>query len=136
MTDKNTKYLKKLPFSYSKKNLLFVHSTPDRPEMWRYVFSLAEAQFQFDKFNEKICFIGHSHVPAMYKKSGEDRKIINIGSVGQPRDLNPRASYYVYDDDTDNGDWIRVDYDIDISADKIKKAGLPEILATRLYEGR
>ena len=136
LTRQNSKYLKNLKFSFSKKNLLFVHSTPDRPEMWRYVFSLTEAQWQFDRFSEKICFIGHSHVPALYKKSGSDRRIINIGSVGQPRDRDPRAGYYIYDDEKDSGDWIRVTYDIDTAADKIRKAGLPDILAKRLYEGR
>lgn len=136
LTEKNSASLKNLDFTFSKDNLLFVHSSPESPELWRYVFSLADAQFQFRQFSEKICFIGHSHVPALYKQSGSDRKIINVGSVGQPRDRDSDACYYIYDDEADTGDWIRVKYDIDTAAEKIRKAGLPDILAARLYEGR
>ena len=131
----NAKFLKKLKFKVVLDNTLLVHSTPSRPENWNYVFSRAEAMWQFAKFEQDVCFIGHSHIPAMFKEEGDERRIINVGSVGQPRDHDPRACYFLWESERNQGDWMRVEYDIDSAADKIRKAGLPETLADRLYQG-
>lgn len=136
LTRENRIYLQELDYTHKLNDILLVHSTPHQPERWGYIFSSWEAEWQFSRFTEKLCFIGHSHVPAVFKESGGGRLIINIGSVGQPRDNDPRSCYYIYDDERDQGDWVRVEYPIDVAANKIREAGLPEMLAERLYYGR
>ena len=97
-----------------------------------------------------ICFLGHSHVPVtfiqkrsvsftMEPKINVDpnaKTIVNVGSVGQPRDENPDAAFAVYDESTRAMEIFRIPYDIEKAAGKIVKAGLPEILAERLRYGR
>ncbi|MCX5902396.1 MAG: metallophosphoesterase family protein, partial [Proteobacteria bacterium] len=117
-----------------------------------YIFLLSEAGISFNSFKEPLCFVGHSHHPAIFiqDKSGalseadnpainlqdDCRYIINIGSVGQPRDGNPLASYGLYDTETKKYCLIRVEYDIAAAQQKILDAGLPLFLAARLALGR
>jgi diadenosine tetraphosphatase ApaH/serine/threonine PP2A family protein phosphatase len=98
----------------------------------------------------QLCFHGHTHVPRVYMKSDKVREIpaesvtiepsakyfINIGSVGQPRDGDPRACYAIYDQENKVVVFRRVEYEIAITQAKIIEAGLPEMLAERLAEGR
>jgi diadenosine tetraphosphatase ApaH/serine/threonine PP2A family protein phosphatase len=135
LTSENKEYLKNLEFRHIYQDLLLVHSTPLQPEEWNYIFSLWEAQEQFDYFTQTVCFIGHSHVPAQFRESKSDRMIVNVGSVGQPRDGDPRACYYIYDTINKKGDWMRVNYPIKDTVAKILAAGLPEPLAERLKYG-
>ncbi|CUT05583.1 metallophosphoesterase family protein, partial [Candidatus Kryptobacter tengchongensis] len=94
LTKENLDFLKSLPFTISLKNLLFVHSAPAQPREWEYIFTEAQAKVQFQYFKEKICFIGHSHFPGIFPENGfyngkldrNTRYIINVGSIGQPRD--------------------------------------------------
>ena len=136
LTKENEEYLRSLEFTHIENDILFVHSTPYQPELWGYVLSPWEAELQFSQFSEKICFIGHSHIPAEYKEPGTARRIINVGSVGQPRDNDPRSCCYIYDNDADSGRWIRVEYTFNITARRIIEAGLPPALAERLRWGR
>jgi len=139
-----------LPMSLGLGWALAVHAAPSAPEAWPYVLSLEEASREFQSFGEQICILGHSHVPmivehahessAMLGPEGaallsESRYIINVGSVGQPRDGDPRASFGIFDDDDASYTLIRVDYDCRRTARKIVEAGLPPVLGERLLVG-
>jgi diadenosine tetraphosphatase ApaH/serine/threonine PP2A family protein phosphatase len=132
--------------------LLLVHATPDAPESWSYCLSTAEANRQFDAFEEPICFIAHSHQPLTFRQDtmdecdilknqeldlGDDcRYIINIGSVGQPRDGDPRACYAIYDTILQRLEYRRLSYDIEAAQGKMRAVDLPAFLVERLAAGR
>ena len=135
-------YLKGLPLMEVKHNLTVAHSSPLQPGEWLYVLTLRSAKENFTAFSTELCFIGHTHVPVVIgenltvdsiRKPG--RAIINVGSVGQPRDGNPDAAYGIFD--TESGEYAlhRVPYDVQATATAIKKAGLPDYLAKRLFQG-
>ncbi len=148
------RYLERLPLSLEHPELraTLVHSTPSRPEVWWYLFGATEAALEFDAFHTHVCFIGHTHVPCTFVKDpGGDvalkplnrlrlqegyRYLINVGSVGQPRDGNPDASYLVFDSESAMCDLHRVSYDLQTAKKKILQAGLPPVLAERLSYGR
>lgn len=118
------------------------HGSPAEPEEWHYVISEYDTTIAFRSFTEKICFIGHSHIPVIFSERGKvpaltssGRHIVNVGSVGQPRDGNPQLSFGIFDTDSWEYRNIRADYDIGTAAEKIRKAGLPVALADRLARG-
>ncbi len=144
-------YVKNLGLTLKIKDTFFVHSSPSEPAEWQYIFSLDDAIFEFRYFEEKICFIGHSHIAFAIKEKqgrysaieGEEftidtnaKYIVNVGSVGQPRDLDPRASCVVFDNERKSVKFIRSEYDIEKAQKKILDAGLPHFLAERLKYGR
>lgn len=147
-----TKKLKGLELARQIDNLMLVHATPADPAKWGYLLSLDEFEREFNHFRDQICFIGHSHVPvAVYQDDNgycdlvrdnpfpivaKRRYIVNVGSVGQPRDMDPRASYAIYDGNNNAIEIIRLDYNIPLAQQKIVLAGLPEVLADRLLAGR
>jgi len=135
ISDENYEYLLELPLKISKGNILYVHSTPLIPEDWNYILTQYGAEKQFNFFDEEVCFIGHSHRAEIFH-CVDDRKIINAGSVGQPRDGDPRACFAVYDTETKQCEFIREEYDITTVFKKIVKAGLNEFLGERLLVGR
>lgn len=135
-------YLRSLPYRVSQDNMLFVHSGPRAPEQWDYVFSGMEARLQGRHFHERLCFIGHSHVPGLYPiEAGSQeyrhgqRYLINVGSVGQPRDGDWRGSYGLLDTVAGTYENRRVEYDVATAARKIIDRGLPRRLAQRLAAG-
>jgi len=141
-TDQLT-YLAELPLSITTENCTFVHATPDTPTAWKRLTTYPDAQTQFDYFDTEVCFIGHTHVPAVMAdtlgvlqvRKGH-RYLVNVGSVGQPRDQNPKLSMGLFDTDTFEYHNVRLSYDVDAAAQKIREAGdLPNRLANRLYEG-
>jgi len=115
--------------------ITYVHSSPSEPDLWRYIFNPTEARAAFRAFKSQVCFYGHTHIPIIFTNPADDRRLINVGSVGQPRDRDPRACYGIYDTETAEFRWVRLDYDIDKTAKLIVDAGLPRFLADRLYEG-
>lgn len=139
-------YFKSLPYKYFftpdiSENLLFVHSSPDNPKQYSYILNENTADFNFKCFKEDICFIGHSHIPVIFMKTKKGvksvtekdvikgyRYIINVGSVGQPRDGNPCSSFGFFDSDSWVYKNIRVEYDVQIASSKIKNEGLPQYL--------
>lgn len=142
------KYLKTLPYTYSLENLLFVHASPRYPELYRYVLSSSSAKSEFSSFSEKVCFIGHSHRPVIFAENnsnvyeaetvndyGNTRYIINVGSVGQPRDGNPKLSFGFID--TENFKYInyRLEYPVKNAYKKIIDEELPVFLADRILKG-
>ncbi len=150
LTDRNRAYLGKLAVSRKmrKENVLFVHSTPKEPEEWHYLLTLWDAEINFHYFRERICVLGHSHLPFVIERlpSGEmithktgaalgegERYIINAGSVGQPRDRDPRACYLLLE--KDRAEFVRVEYDREEAQRKMHEAGLPLPLIERLSRG-
>jgi diadenosine tetraphosphatase ApaH/serine/threonine PP2A family protein phosphatase len=143
------RYLSRLPYVDRIEDLLLVHSTPSEPAAWNYLLSAQTAQSEFQAFSESICFIGHSHQPIFFSGDGtthsrkterlvcdpEQRYIVNVGSIGQPRDGDPRSCYAIYDADRRTVHLRRVAYDIKSAQRKILKAGLPPVLAARLSRG-
>ncbi len=138
----NKDYLRNLPQMKPRGDILFSHASPFEPEEWHYVISEFDTREAFRAFTEKICFIGHSHIPVIFSEHGRvpaisrlGRYIVNVGSIGQPRDANPNLSYGIFDTEEWSYQNIRLGYDIDTAADKIRKAGLPRALAERLHQG-
>jgi diadenosine tetraphosphatase ApaH/serine/threonine PP2A family protein phosphatase len=136
--------------------ILAVHGSPRRP-INEYIFK-TDPQDAPDKLEaifrrvDRLCIVGHTHVPGVftdepdfyppdelgefaYRFTDEEKAIINVGSVGQPRDGDPRASYVILHED--RAEFLRVPYDIDITAKKIREQPqLHDWLGERLYEGR
>ncbi len=150
LTEEHRSYLSNLPLKQSDGEALFVHSTPEEPERWRYILSPHEAGKHFDVLNAQICFIGHSHRPVVFARNddghvlvlGTDfsmksnwKYIVNVGSVGQPRDGDPRASCAIFDTEEASVRVKRVRYDIEKAQQKIRRAGLPNIESERLAYG-
>ncbi|MFH1625277.1 MAG: metallophosphoesterase family protein [Pseudomonadota bacterium] len=133
-------------------DVTFVHSTPRDPQNWDYLLSWNDVATNFKSYQNRICFIGHSHTPAIFTGDKEDkvypsnaltirlelqsRYIINVGSVGQPRDGIPDAAFGIYDSRESIFTLKRVPYDIPTTQRKITDAGLPEYLAARIAVGR
>jgi predicted phosphodiesterase len=145
------KYIKTFPYIYEEDDFCVVHSNLKKPESWGYIFDEFEAGTNFAEMKKQICFIGHSHVPLAFEKDEfiqpiyETTRItikencsyiINVGSVGQPRDGDPRASYCIYDSAKKTVQWYRINYDILTAQKKIIQAGLPYFLAERIQIGR
>ena len=107
-----------------------------------------EANFNYQ--TTAVCFYGHTHIPIAFEKGDDIRSglysrikikmgrkyFINVGSVGQPRDGDPRAAYCIFDMVNNMIELRRLDYDIEATQAKIRAAGLPEKVATRLSIGR
>ncbi len=146
LKEENKQYLKSLPFSHQNDQFLMVHASPTNPAHWYYVLSAQEAQIEMQAFNQQLCFIGHSHVPVIYSSGRavksrtyqfepNQKYIVNVGSVGQPRDGDPRACFVIYDPDEQKLEYVRLDYERQKTHSKIIKAGLPAFLAERLLKG-
>ena len=148
-------YLRSLPFVATKMGITLVHATMDNPEGFGYVFDHLQAEANFSHQVTPLCFHGHTHCPVLYEKQlgavyridVEDemapyklpigrKYFINVGSVGQPRDGDPRASYVLYDPLARTVRFRRLEYDIAAAQAKILEAGLPERLAERLAVGQ
>jgi len=152
LTDASVAKLTGLPLTEKLGDLFLAHASPNKPAEWNYLTSFIDFQEAFDKFGEKICFIGHTHIPSAAFQDANSytdllretpfplidkrRFIINVGSVGQPRDLDPRACYAIYDGNTNTLELVRIEYNIPLTEQKIMDAGLPEILAQRLSLGK
>lgn len=150
ISEGNIEALRSFPvkLELKKESITLVHSTPYEPELWHYLFRLSDAELNFKYFDSKFCFIGHSHQPVIIERlsSGEfitnrkiisikpdSRYIINVGSVGQPRDGDPSASYAIVDGE--KVEIVRVSYDIEATQKKMMVAGLPFPLIERLLFG-
>jgi len=142
------KYMAELPLKIELGDVCLVHASPREPASWEYLNFKSMLPGQFASFNGKICFVGHSHKPLMWNDFGEKiipdnrtavrldegtRYFVNAGSVGQPRDGDPRTGYILFNDATSELTFFRLNYDIEKASDAVQKAGLPEKLASRLY---
>ena len=146
-------FLAGLPLMLQLNDLTVVHATVHEPQYFGYIESAVVARLSFEALETSIGFVGHSHVPVtfFYEQAADEiwysqdlevplgefsRAIVNVGSVGQPRDDNPLSAYALYDSDQKLITIRRVPYDIETAKRKIIEAGLPEVLAARLGLGR
>ncbi|MBI5463870.1 MAG: metallophosphoesterase family protein [Ignavibacteriales bacterium] len=142
LSSASKKFLHRLPATVSAHDALFVHASPYRPEDWEYLFSVEEARATMRYYAESLCFVGHTHHPMVVNETGAGvevrrgvRSLINVGSIGQPRDGNPLLSFGVLNTERWEYRNIRLNYDIDAASSAIIKAGLPRSLADRLTIG-
>lgn len=153
LSPENTKFLEQLPVTFVIGDYTLVHASPREP-VWEYILEPLVASLNFPHFETPYCFVGHTHQPVIYTQAaGTDevqsalpqhnqphqlngrRQIINPGSIGQPRDQNPKAAYGILD--LDSGVFVhrRVAYDIQTVQSRMRAQGLPERLITRLQHG-
>lgn len=133
-------------------DVTLAHGSPRDP-VWEYIMDVYTATSNFDYFTTPYCFVGHSHLPVMYYiKDGKelaavnfvypgeqtrlpDKTIVNPGSVGQPRDHDPRAAYTIFDTNEKTWAQYRVPYDVAEVQERMAKAGLPVEYIHRLDSG-
>ena len=150
LSRENTRWLAALPLSDAQDDCLFVHSTPHNPELWGYILTFGDARQCFAEFKQRFCFVGHSHQPAIIVEQGEElvcpdsnrvevldgcRYLINVGSVGQPRDHNPDACFITLDHEAGLIEFHRTPYDVAAAQQAIRNNSLPLELAERLAYG-
>jgi diadenosine tetraphosphatase ApaH/serine/threonine PP2A family protein phosphatase len=146
-------WLRALPLTATLDEVQVSHGTLHRPELFNYILSLTDADPSLDIMERPVCFVGHSHIPLTVMRfadaptrtaytfdpdvdlSETERALINVGSVGQPRDEDPRTAYLIYDSATRFASLKRSTYDIEHETERIRAAGLPDVLAERLHLG-
>ena len=144
-------FLSKLPLTLHSGETFLVHSTPANPDKWEYFksFDSPGLKKQLSVYNEQFCFLGHSHIPRIYDDTNAKiipsdkpilldpnrRYVINTGSVGQPRDGDPRSCYVIFDTEKKYILYKRIEYDIEKASSAILKSNLPAGLASRLFSG-
>lgn len=151
LTEQSRYFLESLKLVYKNEDLTLVHGTLDNPIEFNYILDDYTARLTFQLMETPLCFIGHSHVTGIFIQEQDQRiyyqqisylklkdkfkYIINVGSVGQPRDGNPYSAYCVYDTDKKEIFIKRTNYDIQTAYTKILNAGLPKSLAERILVG-
>lgn len=152
LTEDNVAFLRNMPLTIKDEanNVFFVHASPKDPGEWNYILTMGEARTNFNYYTEQICFIGHSHQPFIIENEAGNlacpskpeidlrpnrRYLVNVGSVGQPRDHNPDACYVICDLEAKKLEIKRLKYDIQGAQKAIIDAGLPRELAERLAHG-
>jgi len=151
LSAEDMQWLHDLPLQKPVMGFMLVHATLDMPERWGYVFDRQQASANFNYQKTALCFHGHTHCPIIYSMTGGavqhyeptdfkielgQRLFINVGSVGQPRDGDPRASYVIYCPADRTIRFRRLAYDVAAAQERNRAAGLPERCATRLALGR
>jgi predicted phosphodiesterase len=152
LTAENVQFLKDRPQLSIMDEVTLVHGSPRQP-IFEYLLDVKAASENFEYFENDYCFIGHSHLPLMFTSHPEDgdvklrfppynqpfnlrpRTIINPGSVGQPRDRDPRASFAIFDTDAHSWDLHRVGYDILRTQEQMREVNLPDRHINRLSGG-
>lgn len=152
LTREEQAWLRDLPLVREFEHCSLAHGTFAHPERFDYIQSTEDADPSLDALTRPVCFVGHTHVPVTILRptdtrrtgytraetvdlSDADKALVNVGSVGQPRDEDHRAAWGLYDARTRQFDLFRVEYDIDREAGLIRGAGLPNMLADRLFLG-
>ncbi len=142
-------WLASLPYTRRLGRQMLVHASMENPSAWEYVRNSFDASIAIKYQTTQMCFSGHTHVPVVFEMIGgkvhvrhdevvtidpANKYLINVGSVGQPRDGDPLACYVVFDRLERTLTFRRVAYDVESVAQEILNAGLPEKLANRLIE--
>lgn len=154
LTTINKEFIATLPDRLDLADMTFVHANPYNPRGWRYVMDRKYALRSFAATSCRHLFIGHSHRPLVitrnhyldlnlqnvpgsirFKVGDNRRRIFNCGSVGQPRDRDPRSSYLIFDSRKQQVEFYRVAYDMDRTVQAVTNAGLPSLLGKRLIKG-
>src|SRR6266513_3662863 len=150
LSDADKEWLRELKLQRQVRDFTIVHATLDTPGQWGYVFNNLDAAASFTYQHTTVCFFGHTHVPMVFIRDENVRReridhirieptkkyMINMGSVGQPRDGNWRAGYCIYDVENNLVELLLAKYDLATAQKKISKAGLPRLLSERLAMGR
>lgn len=150
LSDDAKTWIYELPLLIQTERFTLVHGSLHAPDMFNYVQTMRDAEYNFQACQTPLLFLGHSHQPLAFFNTqpmtytlDEEipvdtpvKMIVNVGSVGQPRDEDPRSCFAVYDSDKALVTLHRVEYDIETVAEKILAAGLPEPLALRLRLGK
>ncbi len=153
LTPENRAYLENLPTRIIEANCTLVHGSPREP-IWEYIIYPSTAQLSFQFFDTQLCLVGHTHAPAIFQEEtstrkfeisipfpeqaidiGDERLIVNPGSVGQPRDGDPWAAYMIFDQEKMVLEYYRIPYDIGLTQRLMMEQGLPESLISRLSFG-
>jgi diadenosine tetraphosphatase ApaH/serine/threonine PP2A family protein phosphatase len=153
LTADNMDFLRAVPSSLKVRGeATLAHGSPRDP-VWEYILNTLSARLNFDHFDTPWCFVGHTHIQSIFRLNEETdritletpkqdtpielapRLILNPGSVGQPRDRDPRAGYAFYDTEARTWTSRRVDYNVSEVQARIRESGLPEKHALRLAEG-
>jgi len=136
-------YLRSLPLIVTTGDSTFVHASLEDPQGFPYLQGEADARATLRLSPTSMCWIGHTHCPVIYSEDGlaagimkGRRYIVNVGSVGQPRDADPRLSFGIFDTIQFTYEHIRLPYDVRTACQKIIDAGLPPRLGERLFAGR
>ena len=142
-----------MPLTWQDDFVTLAHGSYDKPEIFAYVQTPSDADSSLELLERPVCFIGHTHVPVSMLRLSDDPlrtgysldaeldlsdaivAMVNAGSVGQPRDDDPRTGYVIYDTETRIVSFRRLAYDIAQEVARIKAAGLPSVLAERLHLG-
>ena len=150
--EETAEFLRRLSPEDASREVALYHASPRDP-VWEYVLSTLAAELCFDEMEARVAAIGHTHVALWFHRNGDASTVgaqapagfeleladgqwmINPGSVGQPRDGDPRAAWLLLDLDSWTATWRRIEYPIDAAAGAIRDAGLPTALAERLYYG-
>jgi diadenosine tetraphosphatase ApaH/serine/threonine PP2A family protein phosphatase len=154
LDDAQKAFLAKLPLTVEEGDRLFVHASACAPHTWIYMLGTRDAEQSLMATHHRLTFCGHTHLPALFHATSmtppqrhvpvegkpipllpQRRWLAVLGSVGQPRDKNAAACYGLFDEARNVLTYVRVPYDADLAARKIRAAGLPEILAARLTLG-
>lgn len=153
LTPENLAYLEALPTTFVLDEFTLVHASPREP-IWEYILDPLIAALNFPHYQTTYCLVGHTHTPVTFKLANEKgdidvirpaydevvkldgmRQIINPGSVGQPRDSDPRAAYAFLDVEKRTWEAHRIPYDISDVQKRMRKVDMPERLITRLEHG-
>ncbi len=149
---KFTYTLSNLPLTIIEDGITMVHATPEAPNGWHYILDIADARRSFRALKNSLCFVGHSHIPVAFvqDESGkisirnpselnikmDEKYIINVGSVGQPRDGDPRTTYGILDTDKKKFWLKRLPYPVEEVQKKMREENLPPYLINRLSVGQ
>jgi len=151
LSSEDMDFLNNLGLIFKNDDLILAHGTLSEPELFHYMIHMSDATETFHLMDRPICFVGHTHAPNIIIQKEDEvqcdeslkvnvdsrwKHIVNVGSVGQPRDGNPMATYGIYDTDTHVVEVKRASYDVQTAQEKILKVGLPISLAERLAVGR
>jgi predicted phosphodiesterase len=154
LLEEDREFLGSLPLTLTCEEIELAHGSLRAP-VWEYMITLPAAIGQFERMLKRYSIVGHTHIPLAFRESdsgkaptfwqiedgdtvelGEDRLILNPGSVGQPRDGDPRAAYAIFDTGAATMTFHRVSYDIRRTQKAMRERGLPAPLITRLARGR
>ncbi|OPL18162.1 MAG: hypothetical protein AVO35_06565 [Candidatus Aegiribacteria sp. MLS_C] len=145
LSGEEIRWLSMLPHFHELQEFFLCHSYPADPESWTYVLRRNQALASIEARKGQVSLIGHTHLPGVWSEDGqyseidsgdlESVRLINVGSVGQPRDRDPRAAYLLIDTEKRTWEHRRVEYPIDEAAARIREESLPEVLWQRLYRG-
>jgi diadenosine tetraphosphatase ApaH/serine/threonine PP2A family protein phosphatase len=152
LTEDSKSFLSSLTEKIQIDQVTLTHGSPRHP-VWEYLLDTRTATLSFEYFDTPLCFVGHTHLPVIYSLQDTnhlarlsipdpnqviqlpERAIANPGSVGQPRDRDPRAAFAIYDTQTNQWDYRRVVYDIAAVQVRMEAASLPERHIHRLSAG-